>query len=179
MSPKELGAKLCLCASLLAAAPWGCAARKLEPLPQGAEHALLRQRLPSLRGLTLDGRAVKPSGLHGKIVVVKFFAKYCVPCQHTLPELVSLAQERGDIAVIGVAEDAARSDVESMIRSYGLSFAVMHDREQTIAGRFRVTELPVTFIADQSGSIRWVGGADQRRGAAVRVARALADDLGR
>lgn len=157
------------------AAVAGAACAAAPAAPKSSQHALLAKPLPRFPSVTLQGAPLRPAAFEGRVVVVKFFAKYCEPCRHTLPELATLARERGDIAVIGVSEDAARADAESTIRNYGLPFAVVHDAEHWIAGRFRVTELPATFIADETGTIRWFGGPDQRVGAAPEAARALAE----
>jgi thiol-disulfide isomerase/thioredoxin len=95
------------------------------------------------------------------VVVVEFFAKYCEPCQRTLPAAQQLHASRDDLLVIGVAEDEHPADVQEMIHRYGLTFPVVHDRANVLAGRFRVRELPVTFVADRTGTIRWVGSPDQ------------------
>jgi len=42
-----------------------------------------------------------------------------------------------------------------------------------LAGRLRVTELPVSFVVDGQGKIRWVGGPDQPEDALARVVAAL------
>ena len=58
---------------------------------------------------------------------------------------------------VGVAEDEYQADVQEMITQFGLTFPVVHDRGNVLAGRFRVDELPITFVADAAGTIRWVG----------------------
>ena len=66
---------------------------------------------------------------------------------------------------IGIAEDEFQADVQEMIDTYALSFPVVHDRGNILAGRFRVQELPITFVTDTSGRIRWVGdGATSESG---------------
>jgi hypothetical protein len=47
---------------------------------------------------------------------------------------------------------------------------VVHDPTSALAGRFRVTELPASFVVDRSGRIAWVGGGDQPEDALVRAA---------
>lgn len=94
-------------------------------------------------------------------MVVKFFAKYCKPCEKTLPGAQRLHQENPDVAVIGISEDESQADLDYLVRRYGLSFPIVLDRGNTIAGRFRVTALPATFITDKSGKVVWVGGEQQ------------------
>ena len=58
----------------------------------------------------------------------------------------------------------------------GLSFPVVHDASNVLAGRFRVSSMPMTFVADATGMIRWVGAEGQTEGdlrQAVQAARAV------
>jgi peroxiredoxin len=122
----------------------------------------------------IDGRAIDAARLDGKTVVVKFFAQYCEPCTRTLPAAQSLSTERPDVVVIGVAEDEDETVVRGLVSTYGLSFPIVHDRGRVLAGRFRVTELPATFVAGADGKLRWVGGPEQRPSDLERAVEAVA-----
>jgi peroxiredoxin len=133
-------------------------------LPPSAPSQILAQPLPRFQRQTIDGRAISTREPTGKVVVVKFFAKYCDPCTRTLPAAERLHQRAQGVLLLGVAEDEYRDDVDQMVRRYGLTFPIIHDRGQVLAGRFRVTDLPATFVADTHGTIRWVGGPAQAEG---------------
>jgi len=128
-----------------------------QPPPPSAPSALLERPVPSFKRRTLEGAEVTTESLRGKVVVVKFFAKYCEPCKRTLPAMERLHKDRPDVVVIGVAEDEHESDAREIAAQYGLTFPVVHDSGNVIAGRFRVTEMPATFVVDRAGSVRWVG----------------------
>ncbi len=132
--------------------------------PASAESAMLDKPLPKLSGRTVAGKKVAKDALANKIVVVKFFAKYCKPCKKTLPEAQRLHESNDDVMFIGVAEDEFQADVQEMISTYGLTFPVIHDRANIVAGRFRVDQLPATFVADAGGNVRWVGTSSQSEG---------------
>lgn len=91
----------------------------------------------------------------------KFFAKYCEPCQRTLPALERLHRENPDVVIVGVAEDESEDDARWMANRFGLTFPVIHDRGNVLSGRFRVTEMPIAFVAGQGGTVQWVGGPEQ------------------
>jgi len=122
--------------------------------PPSAASPKLDKALPTFKRPTMDGGKVDTG--KGGVTVVKFFAKYCKPCKKTLPEAQALSQEYGDVAFIGIAEDEYRKDVVEMIKTFNLTFPIVHDRGNVLAGRFRVTQLPATFVADAQGQIRWV-----------------------
>lgn len=133
-------------------------------MPPSMQSTLLGQPVPTFARPTLAGAQLDVAGLRGKIVVVKFFAEYCQPCRVTLPEAQSLAQQNADVVFVGVSEDEYEQKARDVAAQYGLSFAIVHDRGQVLAGRFRVREMPATFVVDTSGVIRWVGGPGQAEG---------------
>jgi len=127
-------------------------------VPPSAPSPILNKALPKFKRRTMSGSSVTTKEPTGQVVVVKFFAKYCKPCKKSLPAAERLHKANGDITFIGVAEDEYQADVEEMINTYGLTFAVVHDRGNVLSGRFRVSQLPITFVADPGGTICWVGG---------------------
>jgi cytochrome c biogenesis protein CcmG/thiol:disulfide interchange protein DsbE len=136
---------------------------------------LLGKPLPSFKRPTLGQGEFDVDAVRGRIVVVKFFAEYCIPCQRTLPSAEQLYREQGDLAFVGVSEDERASDAEGQVKRYGLSFPVVVDRGNVLAGKFRVRELPVVFVGDRQGKVVWVGGPAQKEDdlrAAIEAVRA-------
>ncbi|MCA9630580.1 MAG: TlpA family protein disulfide reductase [Myxococcales bacterium] len=150
-------AAMLLATSLLCA---GCGGQAAAPPPSAAS-PLLDQPLKTIGGRTTAGERIDLEALQGRIVVVKFFAKYCRPCEKTLPGAERLHRENPDVAVIGISEDESIADLDYLVRKHGLSFPIVLDRGNVIAGRFRVTALPATFVTDQAGKVVWVGGERQ------------------
>lgn len=159
--------------AFLVAAAALAACNKARSVPPSAQHGKLGEPLPAIRKRGLGGREIDSATAAGDIVVVKFFAQYCKPCKKTLPAAEKLHRKYDDVHVIGVAEDEYRSAVESMVATHGLTFPVIHDAAHTLAGRFRVTEMPITFVTDREGIIRWVLGPDQPHDALAAVVASL------
>ena len=140
----------------------GCAAT----MPPSARHSLAprgaeTKELPRIDRRTIGGDAFGSSKARGQVVVVKFFAKYCEPCKTTLPWFERFAKKNPSVVVVGVAEDEREEDAKELAHTYELTFPVVHDSGNALSGRFRVSELPMTFVADPAGRIRWVGGPGQ------------------
>ncbi len=135
----------------------GCAAS----LPPSAPSPLLGKTLPEIRRPTLAHGDLDTTRLHGRAVVVKFFAEYCEPCKRTLGAAQRLSVEHPDVQFVGISEDEYQSTAERVVKHHGLAFPVVLDRGHVLQGRFRVREMPVTFVADSTGVIRWVGGPAQ------------------
>ena len=74
-----------------------------------------------------------------------------------------------------IARQDCGETARDVVRRYGLTFPVIHDASNVLAGRFRVSTMPSTFVADPSGTIRWIGAegqTEQDLRQAVQAARA-------
>jgi thiol-disulfide isomerase/thioredoxin len=130
--------------------------------PASAAHALLGKPLPAIHHrTTLDGQPFDGSQLAGRPVLVKFFADYCKPCKDSLPAAQRVYQAHPDIAFVGVDEDESAALASAVVQRYGLTFPVIHDESNVLSGRFRVANMPMTFVADAAGVVRWVGDETQ------------------
>jgi cytochrome c biogenesis protein CcmG/thiol:disulfide interchange protein DsbE len=133
----------------------GCSASR--PAAPSAPSPLLSAKAPEFRRATLDGPTLETTTLRGKVVVVDFFAEHCAPCVRSLPALEALHKSMPDVAILGVSEDDEVSGARRMVQRHGLSFPVIHDEGHVLAGRYRVTEMPATFVVDARGVVRWRG----------------------
>jgi peroxiredoxin len=126
------------------------------PPPTSSPSPLLGKPAPEFDRRTLDGGRIDTSQLRGKVVVVEFFAEYCEPCRRTLPVVQRLhARSRGDVQFIGVSIDEYESTARAIAGDFGLTYPVIHDAGG-LRGRFRVTDLPATFVIDTEGTLNWV-----------------------
>jgi hypothetical protein len=66
-----------------------------------------------------------------------------------------------DVVFVGVDEDESLETANALVARFGITFPVIHDTGNVLSGRFRVSTLPMTFVCDATGVIRWVGGATQ------------------
>lgn len=133
--------------------------------PASVAHPLAGKPLPEIHHrTTLDGQPFDSAQLAGRPVLVKFFADYCVPCRETLPAAQRIHAAHPDVAFVGIDEDETAETAQSLAQRYGLTFPVVHDEGNVLSGRFRVSSLPMTFVADRTGVVRWVGAEGQTEG---------------
>jgi thiol-disulfide isomerase/thioredoxin len=153
------GAALAMALAAAGALVPGCSA---PAFPASAQHPLLGQHLPEMHHRqSIDGHLVDDGVLAGSPVLVKFFAEYCAPCKETLPAAERVHEAYPDVFFLGIDEDETTEVARSVTSRYGLTFPVVHDSSNVLAGRFRVSSMPTTFVADASGTIRWVGAEGQ------------------
>jgi peroxiredoxin len=145
------------------------------PLPPPTSPSLLLgEPVPAFRRQTVQGPTFDTADAGARVLVVDFFAAYCRPCQRSLPAVEALHAARPDVEIVGVSLDDGPEGAVAMINRHHLTFPVVHDQGHVLAGRFRVTELPVSFIADASGRIIWSAGPAQPDDALVRAVTAVA-----
>lgn len=146
---------LTLAVALLA----GCSSRP--ELPATAPSALLEKTVPQFQRKSIGGAKVGTVESKGKTTVIKFFAEYCEPCKRTLPATQRLHRKHPEVVFLGVSEDERVQTAAKIRREYGLTFPIVHDKDRVLSGRFRVKDMPITFVVDREGNVRWVGGPAQ------------------
>ena len=104
----------------------------------------------------LDGRVLDLATLHGRVVVLNFWATWCPPCRDELPMLDSFARSFGPwgVTVVGVSIDDARNREKVMRVAAKLTYPVGLQVEAS-ADEFGVPgALPMTYVIDGDGVVR-------------------------
>jgi peroxiredoxin len=106
-----------------------------------------------------SGQPVRLSAYRGKVVLLNFWATWCVPCRQEIPwfaEFQRSNQQRG-FAVLGVSmdEDGWRS-VKPFLREKHVNYPVMIGNDQISALFGGLQSLPLTLLIDRSGRIATV-----------------------
>ncbi len=104
-----------------------------------------------------EGRPVRLEDYRGKVVVLNFWASWCVPCRKEMPDLQRLeARHRGRVKVIAV--NATSQDDERAARLFlaqnGIDLLVAFDRTGRVTAAYGVYFFPTTLIVDAAGVIR-------------------------
>jgi cytochrome c biogenesis protein CcmG/thiol:disulfide interchange protein DsbE len=95
--------------------------------------------------------------LEGRVVVVNFWASWCVPCRTELPDLQKVSGEFAGQPVTFVGVDASdeRGAAAKLLGRTGVTYATVYDRQGIyggIASRWSVTGLPQTWFVAKDGS---------------------------
>ena len=123
--------------------------------PHALPSALIDKPMPGFDLAPLGaGTAVTSAGLRGQVVVVNFFASWCVPCRIEHPVLMRLANQ-DKIAIIGIAYKDAPDDARKLLADAGDPYrSVGLDLSGRTGIDFGVYGVPETYVIDRSGQIR-------------------------
>ncbi len=114
------------------------------------------EQVPDVEFQTLAGKPFRLSELQGQVVLLNFWATYCIPCREEIPALNSLQhdlQAQG-LRVVGASLD----DNADGVNSYQKEVAKF-DYEVLLGGsdakvKFEQSVLPTTYLIDRQGRIR-------------------------
>jgi thiol-disulfide isomerase/thioredoxin len=111
----------------------------------------------SFRLASLDGVDVGPADFAGKVVLVDFWATWCVPC-HAQAEVLKGIYPRLDGAVeflaVDVGEEEAR--VRGFVDKRPFPYPVLLDPSAEVADALGVTGLPTLMILDTEGRVSYL-----------------------
>src|SRR5256884_8100570 len=105
---------------------------------------------------TLSGVPIRLAELRGKVVLLNFWATWCVPCRTEMPILEALYQRYKDrgLEVLTVNLDMrSTAGVEAFMQEVGVTFRVGLDPSWSTAQAYRVLGLPTTYLIDRAGNV--------------------------
>jgi len=92
--------------------------------------------------------------MHGKWVLVNFWAPWCPPCLQETPELVALQQRHKNLQVIGVAVMyGSRQKVMEVVNKLSISYPIVFGTEDTAGDFGGLAGLPTSFLYSPSGKL--------------------------
>lgn len=108
--------------------------------------------------------------LRGRVVLLDFWATWCMACRMATPKLTSWQAKFGaqGLSVIGITDDPV-GEASQGVTSFGMKYAaVATDPSYATQRAFGVRALPTVFVIDKRGVIRDVSvGFDPRREAEI------------
>jgi len=97
---------------------------------------------------TLEGTALSTADWKGKVVVLNYWATWCVPCRSEIPEFNKMQDELGakGVEVVGISMDG--DDAEAV-----KPFLLKNPMRYTVGlGSGSMDQLPVTIVLDRNGN---------------------------
>jgi thiol-disulfide isomerase/thioredoxin len=105
----------------------------------------------------LQGQQKRFADYRGKVLVVNFWATWCVPCQHEMPLFMDAQKKYGDdrIQVVAVSVDDAttREKIPGFVEKRKLSLPVLIGGTETMQKLGLGEAVPATAFIDKDGKI--------------------------
>lgn len=123
--------------------------------PAEARDPKVGEPAPPTELVLIDGTRIKLADLHGQVVVLNFWATWCVPCRTELPLLDNYyrVQKRGGLRVFAVTTE----DSLPTFKLKPLFAAMAIDPVRKIKGPFAPIRnaVPTNYIIDRTGKVRY------------------------
>lgn len=91
----------------------------------------------------------------GKVVVLDFWASWCVPCRRSFPWWNTMQAKYADdgLVIIGVNLDNDLQDAAKFLEEYSADFSIHYDVDKVLAKQYGVQAMPSTYILGRDGKI--------------------------
>ena len=103
----------------------------------------------------LDGSTLQLSEFRGKVVVINFWATWCIPCLQEMPMFEAYSSQYPAVEVLGIDQAESHDQVAPFIERMGLTYPILLDLNAKVSELYKVSLLPSTFFVDQEGMIRF------------------------
>jgi len=139
--------------------------------PTGTTYPMPPTRTTSLANMgwqMSDGKRSVFSEYKGKVLILDFYATWCVPCRDSVPHLIGLQKkfEEQGLAVVGlnVGGPGDEQEVPAFAKAFGIQYTLAKPDEDLVSFLMSDSDaIPQTFVFDRQGQLvqRFVGfGSD-------------------
>lgn len=121
--------------------------------------------------------------LRGKVVLLNFWATWCVPCRTEMPALEALYQRHKDAGLVVLAinlDTLSSAGLEAFVKEVAMTFPIVLDPTWSTAKLYQVHGLPTTYLIDRAGDVvvREVGERDWLDGVSHMAVQGLLQESG-
>ena len=113
--------------------------------------------LPSMTFGGIDGHPLRTEDLEGKVVLLDFWASWCIPCRKSFPEVDRLSRDfvSKGLTVVAVSVDEQRKNADAFLTLFPHSMTVAFDPAGAAAATLDLQGMPSSLLIDRSGHIRF------------------------
>jgi len=133
------------------AIPYEQTSRRAQPIAVGAE-------APDFSVIDQSGKTVHLSDFKGKVVVVKFWATWCWPCNQSMPHTNEVASTSGsDVVVLAVAIHDSKKGFDAWVAKHpqfkAIDFAFQDPTQPGPSDVYHVATTPTEYVIDRTGHV--------------------------
>src|SRR3954464_2244584 len=105
----------------------------------------------------IDGKKVSLSEFKGKVVILDFWATWCVPCKAEIPGFIELKKKYGPkgLQIIGLSVDDSMPTAKKYATEMKMNYPVLlaEGKEDILKAYDPIPSIPVSIIIDRDGRI--------------------------
>jgi thiol-disulfide isomerase/thioredoxin len=117
------------------------------------------QAPPNFRLVLDDGRHLNLHDLHGRPILINFWATWCGPCRLEMPEIVAVTQANPDLIVLAVNVQETMEQIRPFAEEFQMQLPVIRDPDGELRTLYAVRGMPTSIFIDRDGKIFtiWAG----------------------
>ena len=104
----------------------------------------------------LDDKKVSLTEFKGKIIVLNFWATWCVPCKTEIPQFVELQKqyEAQGVQFVGISVDDTAAKLKPYVEAQAMNYPVLQGKghDAVLDAYGPITSLPVTYVIRRDGT---------------------------
>ena len=130
--------------------------------PDAYSDPVIPRAMPAFDLKDMSGQEYKAEAFKGKVVVVDFWATWCIPCRQTKIQLEEIYEKhKGDgLIFLSVDTDQQKKPLDKFLKENPFSNPVLFDNKKTYAA-WHVTAIPAVFLVKDGQIIaQWTGAKD-------------------
>jgi peroxiredoxin len=104
----------------------------------------------------LSGNSISLSDLKGKVIFVNFWATWCGPCRHEIPDFIEFYKENKDkgAVILGISVDKSANKVRDFVDDIGINYPIAMATDNMVKDYKPGKFIPTTFVIDSDGMIQ-------------------------
>jgi cytochrome c biogenesis protein CcmG/thiol:disulfide interchange protein DsbE len=132
---------------------FSCTWREIEEEPKGP--AVEGEAAPSFSFEDRFGQRLLLSDFRGKVVLINFWATWCVPCRDEMPSMDSLRRQMDPsrFAIVALSVDDSWDVVNQFMTQSDFTVPVYSDFDRKISTLYGTSKFPETYIVDKKGKV--------------------------
>lgn len=137
------------------------------------------QPAPPIKVTTTSGQTLSLANYKGHVLILDFFASWCVPCKRSIPHIMELNSKYGKqgLQILGLSLDEDKDDLIEFVAPFKLNYPVALANED-LQSEYGIRSLPTLFVIDKKGIIveKFMGLTEEmRKSLEATVKRLLAE----